>query len=158
MKKIYYKLNEESAETDTLYIDLPEYFGCAWISTTGGDPTTDEDAEGAEGEAFNEQIAEIIRTAEPEECTAEDYAYIIDRARIWGIYTPKKLWYAVQTPQDAENGEWGNGSFDWDEAVKMAKALCDDSRIAEIDGAYDEEGKEHADPIYVAEYFNGEDF
>lgn len=85
MKKISYKLNENDFEAQTLYIDLPECFGCAWVSTTGEDPTTDEDAEGAEGEAFNGQIAEIIRTAEPEECTAEDYAYIMEWAKTWGI-------------------------------------------------------------------------
>lgn len=85
MKKIYYKLNGNDIETQTLYIDLPERFGCAWISTTGGDPTTNEDADDEAGEAFNEQIAEIIRTTEPEECTAEDYAYIMDWARIWGL-------------------------------------------------------------------------
>ena len=85
MKKITYKLNEHDAETQTLYIDLPECSGCAWISTTGGDPTTNEDAGDEAGEAFNEQIAEIIRTTEPEECTAEDYAYIMDWARIWGL-------------------------------------------------------------------------
>ena len=30
--------------------------------------------------------------------------------------------------------------------------------VSRNDGAYDEEGNAHADPICVAEYFNGEDF
>lgn len=157
MKKIYYKLNENDIETQALYIDLPECFGCKWISTTGGDPTTDEDAEGVAGEAFNEQIAEIVRTAEAEECTAEDYDYIMGWAKTWGICeSPKRLWYAVL--RDSDDNDWGSGSFDWDNAVKLAKIFGDDSRIAAIDGAYDEKGNAHADPICVAEYFNGEDF
>lgn len=40
MKKINYKLNEEEFETQTIYIELPDCFGCEWISTTCGDPTT----------------------------------------------------------------------------------------------------------------------
>lgn len=32
------------------------------------------------------------------------------------------------------------------------------SGVSRNDGAYDEEGNAHADPICVAEYFNGEDF
>lgn len=85
MKKINYKLNEEEFETQTIYIELPDCFGCEWISTTCGDPTTNEDANDEAGDAFNEQIAEVIRTAELEECTAEDYAYIMGWAKTWGI-------------------------------------------------------------------------
>lgn len=28
-------------------------------------------------------------------------------------------WYAIQ--RDAEDNDWGTGSFNWDEAVEMAK-------------------------------------
>lgn len=165
MKKIYYKLNENDVETQTLYYDLPEYLniGSEWLSTTGGDAITYDDIDTcAEGEEeLLERIEKMIeenKDKDVEPCTEEDYQYVLGWAKTWGTYTPKKLWYAVQTEQEAENGEWGNGSFDWDEAVNMAKARGEDSRIAAIDGAYDEEGKEHADPICVAEYFNGEDF
>ena len=67
----------------------------------------------------------------------------------------KKNWYAVLN--DRYDNDWGTGSFDWSEAVAMAKSRgCE--MIAEIDGGYDEDGHETADPICVAEYISGEDF
>ncbi len=64
-------------------------------------------------------------------------------------------WYAVQ--RDREDSDWGTGSFDWDEAVAMAKSRgC--LLIAEIDGQYDDNGEPTVDPICVAEYISGEDF
>lgn len=67
----------------------------------------------------------------------------------------KKNWYAVL--DDASDSDWGCGSFDWNEAVKMAKMWgCE--QIAEIDGGYDEDGHETTDPICIAEYISGEDF
>lgn len=66
-----------------------------------------------------------------------------------------KNWYAVL--RDRDDNDWGTGSFDWDEAVKMAKAYGFE-QIAEIDGGYDEDGNETTDPICVAEYISGEDF
>lgn len=59
----------------------------------------------------------------------------------------KKNWYAVQETRD---DDWGIGSYDWNEAVEMAKKLGDDSIIAEI--------AEGENPVCVAEYINGEDF
>lgn len=67
----------------------------------------------------------------------------------------KKNWYAIQ--RDADDSDWGTGSFDWDEAVKMAKDHGYE-QIAKIDGGYDENGNETIDPICVAEYHAGEDF
>lgn len=67
-----------------------------------------------------------------------------------------KNWYAVM--MNREDNDWGNGSFDWDEAVRMAKQYGDEAIIAEIDGGYDENGNETTDPVCVAEYFAGEDF
>lgn len=67
----------------------------------------------------------------------------------------KKNWYAVLN--DRDDSDWGTGSFDWSEAVAMAKSRgCE--MIAEIDGGYDEGGHETTDPICVAEYISGEDF
>ena len=67
----------------------------------------------------------------------------------------KKNWYAVLNNRD--DNDWGTGSFDWSEAVKMAKSRgCE--MIAEIAGGYDEDGHETTDPICVAEYISGEDF
>ena len=90
----------------------------------------------------------------------------------------KKNWYAVLNDRDDNDWgtdvliqaaidsemeradikiDWGTGSFDWSEAVKMAKSRgCE--MIAEIDGGYDEDGHETTDPICVAEYISGEDF
>lgn len=67
-----------------------------------------------------------------------------------------KLWYAALT--DREDIDWGTGSFDFDEAVEMAKELGDNSIIAAIDAGYDEDGNETCDAICVAEYVNGIDF
>ena len=67
----------------------------------------------------------------------------------------KKNWYAVL--DDGSDNDWGFGSFDWNEAVKMAKE-CGCEQIAEIDGGYDEDGNDTEDPICVAEYISGEDF
>ena len=67
----------------------------------------------------------------------------------------KKNWYAVLNARD--DNDWGTGSFDWSDAVKMAKSRgCE--MIAEIDGGHDEDGHETTDPICVAEYISGEDF
>lgn len=68
----------------------------------------------------------------------------------------KKYWYAAQ--RNADDNDWGTGSFDFDEAVRLAKDMGEESRIAAIDGDYDENGNETTDPICVAEYYNGEDF
>lgn len=67
-----------------------------------------------------------------------------------------KLWYAALT--DREDIDWGSGSFDFDEAVAMAKEYGDDSLIVAIDGHYDDDGNATSDEIAVAEYHNGEDF
>ena len=67
----------------------------------------------------------------------------------------ERYWYAIETDED--DNDWGTGSFDWDEAVEMAKSYgC--KFIAKIDGGYDEQGHEHTDPICVALYESGEDF
>lgn len=67
----------------------------------------------------------------------------------------KRNWYAVQ--RNAEDADWGTGSFDWDEAVEMAKTRGYE-QIAEIDGNYDSNGDATTDEICVAEYHVGEDF
>lgn len=41
-------------------------------------------------------------------------------------------WYAVE--HDAEDNDWGTGSFDLNEAKKMAKDYGSDARIAVISG------------------------
>lgn len=56
------------------------------------------------------------------------------------------LWYAVM--KDADDNDWGYGSYDKDEAIKMAKAFnSPDAYIAVI-----EEGN---DPICVDEIHLG---
>lgn len=50
-----------------------------------------------------------------------------------------KYWYAVE--KDADDIDWGTGSYDYDEAVTMAKEYGEEARIAVI-----EEGP---DPICV---------
>lgn len=56
----------------------------------------------------------------------------------------KKLWYAVL--RDREDNDWGSGSYDYDEAVKMVQPyLSDGGYIAVI-----EEGN---DPICVDEIY-----
>lgn len=66
-----------------------------------------------------------------------------------------KNWYAVL--QDVGDNDWGTGSFDWNEAVAMAKQWGYEC-IAEIYGGYDANGNPSSNPICVAEYFSGEDF
>lgn len=54
----------------------------------------------------------------------------------------KKLWYAVL--RDREDNDWGSGSYNYDEAVKMVQPyLSDGGYIAVID--------EGNDPICVDE-------
>lgn len=67
-----------------------------------------------------------------------------------------KLWYAAL--RDSEDNDWGTGSFDFDEAVAMAKEYGAESLIVAVDGNYDEDGNAASDEIAVAEYHNGEDF
>lgn len=57
-----------------------------------------------------------------------------------------KYWHAVQ--KDAYDNDWGTGSFDFEEAKKMAKQYPD-GQIAVIDGGYDEDGNATTDPICV---------
>lgn len=64
-------------------------------------------------------------------------------------------WYAVQ--RDADDNDWGTGSFDWEEAVTLAKERGY-TQIVEIDGGYDANGRETYDPVAAACYYAGEDF
>ena len=64
-------------------------------------------------------------------------------------------WFAVQV--NATDDDWSTGSFDFDEAVKMAKARGYE-QIAEIAGDYDDNGIPTADPICVKVYRAGKDF
>ena len=61
--------------------------------------------------------------------------------------TTEKLWYAVE--RDAEDNDWGTGSYDYKEAVQMARELGPEAQIAVI-----EEGP---DPICV-EVITSENF
>lgn len=42
-----------------------------------------------------------------------------------------KIWYAVE--MDAEDNDWGTGSYDYNEAVEIARRMGPDSRIAVIE-------------------------
>lgn len=57
-----------------------------------------------------------------------------------------KYWYAVL--MDADDNDWGTGSFSLAEAWKKA-APYPDARIAVIDGKYNDDGNPTADPICV---------
>lgn len=66
-----------------------------------------------------------------------------------------EVWYAVL--RDREDNDWGTGSFDYTDAVQMAKER-DAELIAVIDGNYDENGEPTTDPICIDELYAGEDF
>ena len=160
MKKLYYKLNENDAKTQTLYFELPNYFlrtlggfNCEWISTTNGRPITSD----AYREPFAAQIAEILSAnrGDAEECDASDYAYTTGLAQEWGIFGDiYGHWYAVQ--RDGKDENLNSGTTDWEEAVKWAKCLGDKSRMIELD--CQEEDGTPKDAIFVAKYYNGKDF
>lgn len=42
----------------------------------------------------------------------------------------EKIWYAVE--QDSEDNDWGTGSYDYREAVEMAKRYGKEAQIAVI--------------------------
>jgi len=42
----------------------------------------------------------------------------------------ENIWYAVE--MDAEDNDWGTGSYNYDEAVRLAKNIGPDARIAVI--------------------------
>ena len=65
-----------------------------------------------------------------------------------------KYWYAVM--MDREDSDWGCGSFDLEEAKRIA-ARYEEGFIAVIDGNYDEDGNATTDPICVDEIMQ-EDF
>jgi hypothetical protein len=70
--------------------------------------------------------------------------------------TDKKYWYALQKRED--DNDWGTGTYDKDEAIRIAK---EDNffRIAVIDEGIDPLGmQENNDPLCVNELINGEDF
>ena len=60
----------------------------------------------------------------------------------------KKLWYAVMVDRDFD--DWGNGSFDLDEARAMLRDLPD-GYIAVIDANYDKDGNATSDAVCVDE-------
>lgn len=61
----------------------------------------------------------------------------------------ERMWYAIE--KDEEDVDWGMGSFDFEEALEMAKKkAC--KYIAKIDGGYDDNGEETTDPICVGSY------
>lgn len=86
----------------------------------------------------------------------------------------RRLWYAIYSGEDKiRKGRYLNGnederiyldksiqrgSFDWDEAVKMAKALSENSQIAVIDADFDSNGQPSAYPYVLEVRRNGEDF
>lgn len=57
-----------------------------------------------------------------------------------------KYWHAVQT--SIEDTNLGTGSFDFNEALRMAKQYPE-SMIAVIDGEYDEDGNATVEPICI---------
>lgn len=67
-----------------------------------------------------------------------------------------KYWYALQVNED--DNDWGQGTYDMDEAIRIAKER-NYYRIAVIDEGIDpfamEEGN---DPLCIRELINGEDF
>ena len=50
-----------------------------------------------------------------------------DKTHLESMYA---YWYAVL--EDADDNDWGYGSFNYEEAVKMARAIGKDARIAVI--------------------------
>lgn len=80
-----------------------------------------------------------------------------------------RLWYAVCNGEDEikkgrylyDNEDGGClrfGVFEWEEAVKRAKALGDDSQIAVVDSDFDENGQPSAYPYVLEIRRNGKDF
>ncbi len=43
----------------------------------------------------------------------------------------ENIWYAVE--MDAEDNDWGTGSYNYDEAVEIARRMGSDARIAVIE-------------------------
>lgn len=56
-----------------------------------------------------------------------------------------KLWYAIVTNND---GDWGNGSYDRNEAVRMAHECAESGNYIRVDIVTIETGK---DPIAIDE-------
>lgn len=56
-----------------------------------------------------------------------------------------KLWYAIVTNND---GDWGYGSYDREEAVRMAHECAESGMFIRVDVVTIEEGN---DPIAIAE-------
>lgn len=67
-----------------------------------------------------------------------------------------KIWYAAV--MDESDNDWGTGSFNFDEATKIAKGYGENSQVLAIDGGYDESGNATTDPICINIYKNGIDF
>lgn len=64
--------------------------------------------------------------------------------------TNEKYWYAEM--RDAEDDDWGTGTFDRSEAEEWLKACKnEDAYIAVIDGGYDENGNQTADTLCIDE-------
>lgn len=66
------------------------------------------------------------------------------------FFNPAPHWFAVL--KDADDSDWGYGSFDFAAAVEMANRLGPDAYIAEIDAGY-ENGVATCDPICVEEHY-----
>lgn len=69
----------------------------------------------------------------------------------------EELWYAVL--RDREDNDWGSGSFDYEEAVQMAKERNAELIAVIRTGFFEPEGYIPAgDPICIEELQAGEDF
>lgn len=81
MKKLYYR-DENACESNYIYTDLPECFGCKYIAQTSGYPITDEDDPDAIESVIEAQLDDGY---EWEDCNDDDMAYVMGLAEAWGI-------------------------------------------------------------------------
>ena len=73
------------------------------------------------------RIVYAMESVNPDEDAPDHF----DGDYVWHCETEKKYWYAVM--QDREDDDWGTGSYDLEEAKRMALAYGSESYIAVID-------------------------
>ena len=81
------------------------------------DPITIEEIETDDGYLYN--VSGVLER----DCMTEDELNA-------ALESMSAYWYAVL--EDADDNDWGYGSFDYEEAIKMARAIGKDARIAVI--------------------------
>lgn len=154
-----HRLYIDLPKADDMYYDNSENFqhghialnryernnGKVWIDLSTGEISTKSIRD---AEEVISQIMELVAFLTPADEAAEEPSEQV--AEEPSEEPARKLWYAFMS--DRDDNDWGTGSFDRDEAMKMLRE-CPEGYIAVIDADYDENGNATTDGECIDEIY-----